>query len=67
MQLVVVDAYMLKGIEVRISSINFQYLNWYVMAKCLEYVSVVYARMHLDKMSVAYYVMIGYGIITRLI
>jgi hypothetical protein len=37
------------------------------MAKGLEYVSVVDARMHLDKMLVAYYVMIGYGIITRLI
>jgi hypothetical protein len=37
------------------------------MAKGLECVSVVDARMHLDKMLVAYYVMIGYGIITRLI
>ena len=63
MQLVVVDAYMLKGIEVRIPSVNFQYLNWYVMAKGLEYVNVFDARMHLDKMLVAYYVMIGYGII----
>jgi hypothetical protein len=33
------------------------------MAEGLECVSVVDARMHLDKMSVAYYVMIGYGII----
>ena len=67
MQLVVVVAYMLKGIEVRIPSVNFQYLNWYVMAEGLEYVSVVDARIHLDKMSVAYFVMIGYGIITGLI
>ena len=67
MQLVVVDAYMLKGIEVRTPSVNFQYLNWYVMAKGLKYVNVVDARMHLDKMLVAYYVMIGYGIITGLI
>jgi hypothetical protein len=37
------------------------------MAKGLEYVSVVDARMHLDKILVAYYVMIGYGIITGLI
>jgi hypothetical protein len=37
------------------------------MAEGLEYVSVVDARIHLDKMSVAYFVMIGYGIITRLI
>jgi hypothetical protein len=37
------------------------------MAKDLEYANVVYARMHLDKMLVAYYVMIGYGIITELI
>ena len=37
------------------------------MAKGIEYVSVVDARMHLDKMSVAYYVIIGCGIITGLI
>ena len=37
------------------------------MAKGLEYVNVVDARMHLDKMLVAYYVMIGYGIIIGLI
>jgi hypothetical protein len=37
------------------------------MVEGLECVSVVDARMHLDKMSVSYYVMIGYGIITRLI
>jgi hypothetical protein len=37
------------------------------MDEGLECVSVVDARMHLDKISVAYYVMIGYGIITRLI
>ena len=37
------------------------------MAKGLKYVSFVDARMHLDKMSVAYYVMIGYGIIIGLI
>jgi hypothetical protein len=37
------------------------------MAKGLEYVNVVDTRMHLDKMLVAYYVMIGYGIITGLI
>jgi hypothetical protein len=36
------------------------------MAKGLEYVSVD-VRMHLDKMLVAYYVMIGYRIITGLI
>ena len=67
MHLVSIDAYMLKGIEVRISPVNFQHLNQYVMAKGLEYVNFVDARMHLDKMFVAYYVMIGYGIITRLI
>ena len=67
MHLVSVDAYMLKEIEVRIPSVNFQYLNWYVMVEGLECVSVVDARMHLDKMAVAYYVMIGYGIITKLI
>jgi hypothetical protein len=37
------------------------------MAEGIEYVSFVDARMHLDKMSVSYYVMIGYGIITGLI
>jgi hypothetical protein len=37
------------------------------MTKGLEYVSVVDGRMHLDKMLVAYYVMIVYGIITWLI
>ena len=37
------------------------------MAKGLEYVNVVDSKMHLYKMLVAYYVMIGYGIITRLI
>jgi hypothetical protein len=37
------------------------------MAKGLEYENVVDARMHLDKMLVAYYVMTGYGIITGLI
>jgi hypothetical protein len=37
------------------------------MAEGLECVSVVDARIHLNKMSVAYYVMVGYGIITRLI
>jgi hypothetical protein len=37
------------------------------MAKGLEYVSVFYARMHLDKFLVAYYVMISYGIIIGLI
>jgi hypothetical protein len=37
------------------------------MVEGLECVSVVDARMHLDKISVAYYVMIGYGMITRLI
>ena len=58
---------MLKGIQVRISLVIFHNLNWYVMAEGLECVSVVDARMHLDKMSVAYYVMIGYGSITRLI
>ena len=65
MHLVYVDAYILKGIKVRIPSFNFQYLNWYVMAEGLECVSVVDARMHLDKMSVEYCVMIGYGIITK--
>jgi hypothetical protein len=35
------------------------------MAKGLECVSVVDTRIHLDIMLVAYYVMIGYGIITR--
>ena len=58
---------MLKGIEVRIPLVNFQYLNWYVMAKGLEYVNVVDTRMHLDKMLVAYCIVIGYGIITGLI
>jgi hypothetical protein len=37
------------------------------MVKGLECVSVVDAIMHLDKMSVAYYVTIGYEIITKLI
>jgi hypothetical protein len=37
------------------------------MAKGLEYVVVIDARMHLDRLSVVYCVMIGYGIITRLI
>ena len=37
------------------------------MAKSIEYVNFIDARMHLDKMLVAYYVMIGYGIITELI
>jgi hypothetical protein len=37
------------------------------MAKGLEYVNVVEAIMHLDKLLVAYYVMIGYGIIIELI
>jgi hypothetical protein len=36
------------------------------MAKGLEYANVVDARMHLDKMLVAYYAMFGYEIITRL-
>ena len=67
MHLVYVDTYMLKGIEVRIPLVNFQYLNWYVMVEGPECVSVFDARMQLDKMSVAYYVMIGYGIITGLI
>ena len=67
MHLVYVDAYMLKGIEVRIPPINFQYLNWYVMTKGLEYVSVVDARMHLRKILVSYYVMICYGIISGFI
>jgi hypothetical protein len=58
---------MLKGIEVRIPSVNFQYLNRYVMAKGLYYVSVVDAIFHFDKMLVAYYVMIVYGIIIELI
>jgi hypothetical protein len=35
------------------------------MAKGLEYVNVVEARMHLDKLLVAYYVMIRYGIIIK--
>ena len=35
------------------------------MAKGLEYVNVVDARMHLDKMLVAHCVVIGYGIITK--
>ena len=35
------------------------------MAKDLEYVVVIDARMHLDRFLVAYCVMIGYGIITR--
>ena len=35
------------------------------MAEGPECVSVVDSRMHIDKMTVAYYVMIGYGIITR--
>jgi hypothetical protein len=35
------------------------------MAEGLECVSGVDSRMHLDKMSIAYYVMIDYGIITR--
>jgi hypothetical protein len=67
MHLVFVDAYMLKGIEEIIPLVNFQYLNGYVMAKGLEYVNFVDSRMHLDKMLVAYYVMIGYGIIINLI
>ena len=67
MHLVYVDAYMLKGIEVRIPSINFQYLNQYVMAKGLENANVLDSRMYLDKMLVAYYAMIGYGIINGLI
>ena len=67
MHLVSVDAYMLKGIEVRIPSVDFKYLNWYAMTQGLEYVNFVDAIMHLDKMLVAYYVMIGYGIITGLI
>jgi hypothetical protein len=37
------------------------------MAEGLECVSVVDARMNLDKMSIEFYAMIGYGIITRLI
>jgi hypothetical protein len=37
------------------------------MVEGLECVSVVDVRMHLDKMLVAFYAMIGYGIITRLI
>jgi hypothetical protein len=37
------------------------------MAKGLEYVNVVDAGMHLDKMLVAYYVMTSYGTITELI
>jgi hypothetical protein len=35
------------------------------MVEGLEYVNFVDARMHLDKMLVAYCVMIGYGIINR--
>ena len=35
------------------------------MAEGLEHVNVVDARMHWDKMLVAYCVMIGYGVITR--
>jgi hypothetical protein len=35
------------------------------MAKGLEYVNVVDARMHLDRLLVIYCVMIDYGIITR--
>ena len=53
------------NIEVRIPSVNFQYLNWYVMAEGPECVSVVDALIHLVKMSFSYYVMICYGIITR--
>jgi hypothetical protein len=37
------------------------------MDEGLECVSVVDARMQLDKILVTYYVMIGYGIITNLI
>jgi hypothetical protein len=37
------------------------------MAKGLEYVNVVDARMNLDKILVSYYVMIDYGIIVGLI
>jgi hypothetical protein len=37
------------------------------MVEGLECVSVVDARMHLDKVSIAFYAMIGYGIITKLI
>jgi len=59
---------MLKGIEVRNSlSFFFQDLNWYVMANDLEYVVVIDAKMHLDRFSVVYCVMIGYGIIIGLI
>ena len=65
MHLVSVDAYMLKGIEVRIPLVNFKYLNWHVIVEGLECVTVVDARMNLDKMSVSYYAMCGYWIITR--
>jgi hypothetical protein len=37
------------------------------MDKGLEYVAVIDARMHLDRLSVVYDVMIGYRIITGLI
>jgi hypothetical protein len=37
------------------------------MAKGLEYINVIDARMHLDTILVEYYVIIGYGTITRLI
>jgi hypothetical protein len=37
------------------------------MAKGLDYVVVIDARMHLDRLLVVYDVMIGYGIITGLI
>jgi hypothetical protein len=37
------------------------------MAKGLEYVVVIDTRMHLDRLSFVYDVMIGYGIITGLI
>jgi hypothetical protein len=37
------------------------------MVKGLECVSVVDSRMHLDKISISFYAMIGYEIITRLI
>jgi hypothetical protein len=37
------------------------------MAKDLEYVYVIDARMHLDRFPVVYCVMIGYGIIIGLI
>jgi hypothetical protein len=35
------------------------------MVEGLEYANFVDSRMHLDKMLVAYCVMIGYGIITK--